>query len=73
MSRDYFEYGLTRNDFALFVSHHRTDYVYVCRRRMNLPKRLLTGEQPCVSTSPMGLEENDGSVAMSAKATEVVE
>jgi hypothetical protein len=57
----------------LFVSH-RTDYVYVCRRRINLPKRLLTGEEdPRVSTSPMGTEENDGSLAISVKATEVTE
>jgi surfactin synthase thioesterase subunit len=54
-----------------FVSH-RTDYVYVCRRRINLPKHLLSGEEdPSVSTSPMGAEENDASVAISVKATEV--
>jgi surfactin synthase thioesterase subunit len=55
-------------------SSHRTDYVYVCRRRINLPKRLLTGEEDSrVSTSPMGAEENDASVAISVKATEVTE
>jgi surfactin synthase thioesterase subunit len=54
-----------------FVSH-RTDYVYVCRRRINLPKHLLSGEEdPRVTTSPMGAEENDASVAISVKAAEV--